>query len=237
VPKPRQDKQKEKLNALCQLISDLDSIRAFRRTKPEVIKEKFEKMKSNELMQLWKTIRHDVEKICYLPMEIQGLTTLMRLVAFLKMFVPLTSILVVLTIASQLRAPGKLLIPLPELFRSPIIFGIALTLSFSIMMALVLVDYTIRRRVVKYEEKHPEKLSRARERIKDVIEKLATKLAQELKRNNEDPNNFKATLFYKYEGLKVVKEKRGRFSRRKYPMYTVICSTTPVRNTSHLRVR
>jgi len=223
--RPRQDQRKEKIDNLCQLIVDLDSIRAFRRIEPELLKQSFQKTKSAEIMEEWKAIRHDVEKISYMPIEIQGLPTLMRLAAFLKLLAPVASIFMVLTLASQMRGSKTLPIPLPAIFGERTIFMIAVSLSFGIMLAFVMVDYTIRRRVIKYEEIHLEKFGRGRKRIENVIRKLIEKLAKELKRRNEDPNNFKLTLFYKYEGLKVIKESRGRILRRKYPVYTAICLT------------
>lgn len=218
--------KKEKLENLCQLILNLDSVRAFRRVKPELIKEAFQKMQSKEFTDMWKNIRHDVEKIAYTPItEIKGVPTLMRLVAFLKLLTPLTSIFMILVLASHFRSPEKLPIPLPTVFREWTTFTIAVTLSFATMIALVAVDYTIRRKMIKYEEKHREKFSEGRERIRNVIEKLAAKLAEELERQGEDPNKYKMLLFFKYKRLKVVKESRGRIFKKKYPIYEVVCST------------
>jgi len=223
----KQDTQREELNNLCQLIVDLDSIRAFRRIEPELLKQSFQKTKSAEIMDEWKAIRHDVEKISYMPTEIEGLPTLMRLAAFLKLLAPVVSIFMVLTLAS--RGSKTLPIPLPAIFGERAIFVIAVSLSFGLTLAFVMVDYTIRRRVIKYEETHIEKFGTGRKRIENVIRKLVERLAKELKRRNEDPNNFKLTLYYKYEGLKVIKESRGRILRRKYLVYTAICLTESVR--------
>ncbi|MGQ9507723.1 MAG: hypothetical protein ACUVTB_07730 [Candidatus Bathycorpusculaceae bacterium] len=217
--------KKEKLENLCQLILNLDSVRALRRVKPELIKEGFQNMQSKEFTEMWKNIRHDVEKIAYTPItEIKGLATLMRLVAFLKLLTPLTSIFMILVLASHFRSPEKLPIPLPTIFSEWTTFTIAVTLSLATMIALMAVDYTIRRKIIKYEEKHREKFSEGRERIRKVIEKLAAKFAEELERQGEDPNKYRMILFFKYKRLKVVKESRGRIFKRKYPLYEVICS-------------
>lgn len=218
--------KKEKLENLCQLILNLDSVRAFRRVKPELIKEGFQNMQSKEFTGMWKNIRHDVEKIAYSPItEIKGLPTLMRLVAFLKPLAPLTSIFMILALASRFRSPEKLPIPLPTVFGEWPTLIIAVTLSSATMIALVAVDYTIRRKIIKYEEKHRAKFSEGRERIRNVIEKLAAKLAEELELQGEDPNKYKMLLFFKYKRLKVVKESRGRIFKKKYPIYEVVCST------------
>lgn len=224
-----QNKPKEKLGNLCQLISTLDSIRAFRRVDPEPVKESFQRVKSGELTQMWKTIRHDVEKIVYLPIEIPGLPNLMRLVALLKLLTPILSILMMLVLASH--SPYAKLFPsaLRETFGHWATVPIMVSLFSVALISYITLDQTIRRRVIKYERNHSEKFSRGRERIKNTIEKLVVKLAEELKRHREDPNRYKMELFYKYEGLKVIKESRGRIVKRKYSIYTVICAVEPDR--------
>jgi len=225
MPKPMQSKHKEKLDNLCQLILNLDSIRAFRGIKPELIKEGFQSLGSGELTRMWKMIRHDVEKIAYQAMEIPGLPKLMRLVAFLRFLTPILSILMMVALASQLLYAKIFPIPLRAIFGHRATVVVTVTLFLCAMIAFITVDYTIRRRVIKYEEKHAEKFSRGRERINNVIQKLIVKFAEELKRSGEDPNNYKMILFYKYEGLKVIKESRGRILKRNYPLYTAICSS------------
>jgi hypothetical protein len=225
MPKSTSTKR-DRLDNLCQLIVNLDSIRAFRRVDPEVIREGFQIMGSKEFTDMWKSIKHDVEKIVYSPItEIKGLPTLMRLAAFLKLLTSLTSIFMVLVLAANLRPPEKLPIPLPMIFRGWIAFTIAITLSLTSIIALMTVDYTIRRKIIKYEEGHSEKFSAGRQRIKNVIEKLVEKLAEGIKQSGEDPQKYKMILFFKYKGLKVIKEPSGRIFKRRYPLYEVICSS------------
>ncbi|MEM1540371.1 MAG: hypothetical protein QXJ07_03190 [Candidatus Bathyarchaeia archaeon] len=223
MPKSKLDK-KEKLENLCRLILYLDGVRAFRRVEPELIKESFQKMGSKEFTDMWKSIRHDVEKIAYNPItEIEGLPTLMRLVALLKLLTPLSSIFMVLILACNLRPLEKLPMPLPPIFRGWITMTIAIMFSFATMIALIAADYAVRRKIIKYEREHEGKFGPGKERLKIVIEKLVGKLAEELKLNGEDPQKYKMILFFKYKGLKVVKEDRGKILRRKYPLYEVIC--------------
>jgi len=217
-------KGKEELYNLCDLIITLDSIRAFRRPNPELIKAGFQKAGSKEFTEMWKEIRHDVEKIAYTPLNIKGLPPLMRLVAILKLLVPIASFLMILTLMTRLRQFEKLLASPFTIFKDPLALVLTTSFSLTTMIALMATDYTIRRRVIKYEESHMDKFSQGRERIKKVIERLVEKLAKELKRSKEDPNKYKMILFYEYKGLKVIKEKRGRIIKRKYPLYEVVCS-------------
>ena len=216
--------EKEKIESLCDLIITLDSVRAFRRPNPEVIKAGFQKIGGKEFTELWKEIKHDVEKIAYTPLNIEGLPSLMRIVAILKMLVPIASSLMILTLATRLRPFEKLLVPPFTMFKNPLALVLTTTFSLATMIALMATDYTIRRRVIKYEESHVDKFSKGRERIKKVVEELVKKLAKELKRNEEDPHKYKMVLFFEYKGLKVIKEKRGRIFKRKYPLYEAICS-------------
>jgi len=223
--KPIQKSHKEKLDNLCQLILNLDSVRAFRCIKPELIKENFQSLGSSEFTRMWKTIRHDVEKIAYLSMEIEGLPKLMRVVAFLRFLTPILSIFMMVALGFHWLYAKILPIPLRTILGSGATVVVSVTMFSFATITFITVDYTIRRRMIKYVEKHAGKFSKGRERIKNVIQKLIVKFAEELKRNDIDPNKYKMMLFFKYDGLKVIKESRGRILKRKYPLYEVVCST------------
>ena len=160
MPKPIQKNPKEKLDILCQLILDLDSIRAFRCIKPELIKENFQSLGSSEFTRMWKTIRHDVEKIAYLSMEIEGLPKLMRVVAFLRFLTPILSIFMMATLAFHLLYGKILPIPLRTILGSRTTVVVSVTIFSFATIAFITVDYTIRRRMIKYEEKHARKSKR-----------------------------------------------------------------------------
>ncbi len=216
---------KDELDHLCYLIVTLDSVRAFRRPKPETIEEAFKKLGKKELTNLWKEIKHDVEKIVYLPMRISGLPSLMRLVAILKMIIPIVSFFMMFSLAMNIMPLFKRLQGTPlMIFGNPHTFIITSMVSLLMMLMLVATDYKIRKRVIKYEEEHASKFSRGRERIKRVIEELVEIFSKELKKSKEDPNKYKMLLFYEYRGLTVLRERRGRIIKRKYPLYEVVCS-------------
>jgi len=218
--KRRKPKKQKDLEDLCLLISQLDGIRGFRRVDPEAIKEAFKRAPFKDVGQEWKKIRHDVEKIVYLPLTIHGIPTLIRLAVILKLLIPISLIFIVLTIAPKMFSFQ--LIPLPPIFgeETLIFFGI---LSVIVMNGFVMTDFIIRRRITKYEEKHKEKFSKGKERIKDVTQTLILKLVEKLKRRGGDPDDYKMIFFFKdYMGIKVVKESRGRIFKKKYPVYTVI---------------
>jgi hypothetical protein len=189
---------------------------------PEAIKEAFKRTAFKDLGQEWKKIRHDVEKIVYLPLTIQGVPTLIRLAIILKLLTPISLIFIVLAIAPRLIRFQ--LIPIPSIFGGEafVFFSI---LSIIVMNGFVITDFIIRRRITKYEEKHKKKFSKGRERIKEVTQQLILKLVEKLKRRGGDPADYKMIFFFTdYKGIKIIKESRGRIFKKKYPVYTVIPS-------------
>lgn len=197
-------KKQEDLKDLCLLISQLDGLRVFQRVKPEIIKDAFEKMKSKDLEREWKKIRHDVEEIVYLPTKIQGLGTLVTLATILKLLIPASLIFV---------------------FLARVHFIVIITLAITIPNVFIITDFIIRRKIAKYEEKHKEKFSKGKERIKEVTQRLILELMKKVKRSGGDPADYKIKLLFKdYKGIKIIKESRGRIFKKKYPNYTVIPS-------------
>lgn len=220
----KDESSKNYLLSLCNLIMTLDSIRAFRRFDPETIKEKFQSLGSKEFTEMWKEIRHDVEKIAYVPLHVKGVPSLMKLVMILRALVPMVALLTLLSITARLPLYERILPKPLTIFKNPLAFVITGVASFATITTLITVDFTIRRRIIRYEETHADKFSKGRERIEKVIERLIEKLAKEIKSRGEDPSKYKMTLYFKYKGLKILREKRGGIFRRKYPIYEAICS-------------
>jgi len=113
---------------------------------------------------------------------------------------------------------------------TPTIYYALLAFPMLIMLAFVSVDFTIRRRVAKYEEEHPTMQSVEKEHIKAVIQELIMKLLKEIKSRGENPSNYKMKLFYKdYKGIRIIKERREKvfgIFKRKYSTYIAIPSMT-----------
>jgi len=215
----KKDRVQEELIVLCELIKKLDSIRAYKRTenlKPEAVKNDFKRLKYRYLRKDWKLIRHDIEKIVYLPINIEGLPTMIRIVTYLKIILPITMIFMILSVSHPLT--GHAMIPIPKF--SPFI-GIIPPLI--VISMFILLDRKIRKRVMRYEVEHKEKLRRSRKRIKSLIDKLISMLLEELEKCNRNPNQYSMSLFYKdYKNIKIIKESKGKIFKRKYPTYLVV---------------
>jgi len=206
----------DKLSDLYYLAVQLDNIRAFRRVGTEKIESAFQRINSTGV---WRKIKSDVEEIVYLPNTIPGLLRLTKIVMTLKTLFPTCFIFIILALLIRF---GFIPIPAPALSYVLIFFAIFVMFSF------VALDFTIRRRIVKYEEEHPAMQSREKEHIKAVIQELIMKLLKEIESCGEDPSNYRMRLFYKdYERIKIIKERKEKvfgIFKKKYSTYIAIPS-------------
>jgi len=180
------------------------------------MEDSFERINSTGV---WKKIRHDVEGIVYFPNAIPGLLGLMKLVATLRAFFPLCLGLIIFSLLIRLG-----FVPMVPLT----VFYALLVLPMLIIIAFVSLDFTIRRRVAKYEKEHPAMQGEEKEHIKIVIQELIMKLLKGIKSRGENPNDYKMKLFYKdYKGIEIIKERREKIYgvfKRKYSTYIAIPS-------------
>jgi len=206
----------DRVSDLRYLILQLDGIRAFRRVGTEGIENSFKRINS---IGVWRKIKPDVEEIVYLPNAISGLPRLMKIVATLRRLFSTCIILIILALLIRFGFAPML---------TPIIYYALLVFPTLIIIAFALVDFTIRRRVAKYEEKHPTMQSGEKEHIKAVVQELIMKLLKEIKSRGENPSSYKMKLFYKdYKGIRIIKERREKvfgIFKRKYSTYIAIPS-------------
>lgn len=206
----------DKLSDLYYLAVQLDNIRAFRRVGTEKIESAFQRINSTGV---WRKIKSDVEEIVYLPNTIPGVPRLTKIVMTLRTLFPTCVIFIILALLIRF---GFIPIPAPALSYVLIFFAIFVMLSF------VALDFTIRRRIVRYEEEHPAMQSREKEHIRDVVQELIKELLKEIRSRGEDPGRYKMRLFHKdYRGLRIIKEYRERIFgifKRKHSIYLAIPS-------------
>jgi len=212
----RRKSEVDRLSDLHYLILQLDSIRAFRRVGIEKIENSFKRINSTRV---WRAIRSDIEEIVCLPNTIPGVPRLTKIVMILRTLFFTCFIFIILALLIRIGV-----IPI----HLPIIYFALLAFPVFVIIAFVLIDFTIRRRIVKYEEEHPAMQSREKEHIKAVIQELIMKLLKEIESCGEDPSNYRMRLFYEdYERIKIIKERKEKvfgIFKKKYSTYIAIPS-------------
>jgi hypothetical protein len=202
----------EKLAQFQYLVAQLDSIRAFRRVHPSKLEDSVAKTSSSNV---WNRIKPGVEKIAFLPESIPGLPNFIRVAATLRMLFPLCFFAFIMGI---LMRAG--IFPIVSVF----FYNLLLIAPIVIMLVFVAVDFTIRRRVARYEEQHPDLHVEEREQIKRAIDELILQFIREMKLYKDNPERYQMKLYFNdYHGTTVINQRResifGVFKRR-YSTFT-----------------
>ncbi|MBW2120953.1 MAG: hypothetical protein JRH07_03795 [Deltaproteobacteria bacterium] len=212
----RQDRTPSKLQHLCYLVVQLDSIRAFKRIALTEIERSFQEIHQSKL---WEEIRPDVEKIVYFPSTIPRALKLMQVSALLRRLFPICLFSVILFVLDQAG-----IVSLPT---SPAASFVFIILPIAILIAFVYADLLTRRTIIQYERRHPNMQTKQKEHIKTAIERLIQELNREIQAVGRKPGNYKMEVFFTdYRGINIVRENRARLSRRKYPVYLAIPAPT-----------
>ena len=202
----------EKLAQFQYLVAQLDSIRAFRRVHPSKLEEAVNKTNSTKL---WNRIKPEVERIVFLPESIPGLSNLIRTTATLRMLFPLCFFAFILGILIRVG-----IFPVTSAF----LYSIFLIAPIVIMVAFVVVDFTIRKKVARYEERHPDLHVEERAQLRRAIDDLILQFIREMKLYKGNPEKYQMRLYFNdYRGITVLSERRekifGVFNRG-YSTYT-----------------
>jgi hypothetical protein len=214
--KTRLSDEEWKLQNLCYLIVQLDSIRAFKRVDLTQTEESFQEI---DRLKLWDEIHPDLETIVYFPQTLPRAFKLMQFAAFMRRLFPICFFSVILVLLSKAG-----FIPLRL---SPIASLLLLVVPFAIVIAFVYVDLFIRRTIIRYEREHPNMQSKQKEHIKQVVEQLVVVLHKWIKDQGENVGDYRMKLhFDDYAGMRVLQEVRGKLFRRKHPTYLTVPATT-----------
>jgi hypothetical protein len=202
----------EKLRHFQYLVSQLDSIRAFRRVHPSKLEEPVTKTGTTNM---WNRIKPAVERIVFLPETIPGLASLIRVAATLRLLFPLCFFSFILGILVRIG-----IFALANVF----LYNLLLIAPIVIMLSFVVVDFTIRRRVARYEGEHPDLHVEEKQQVKSVVEEILIQFIREMKLYKESPDRYQMKLYFNdYRGITVIGERReaifGVFKRR-YSTYT-----------------
>jgi hypothetical protein len=204
----------EKLSQFHYLISQLDSLRAFRRVDPAKLENSVEKTNAASL---WNRIRPGVERIAFLPDSIPGLSKLIRISATLRLLFPLCFFSFFLAILIRVGIFA---------LTSVYLFNIFLFGPLIIMVSFVAVDFMIRKKVARYEKEHPDLHIEEKDQIKKAVDELILNFIREMKLYKENPDQYQMRLYFNdYRGTRVISERREKIFgvfKRSYSTFTTI---------------
>lgn len=209
-----QKKTNETLDQYHYLISQLDSVRAFRRVDPSKLENSVNKTNAANV---WSRIRPGLEKIAFLPESLPGLGNLIRIAATLRLLFPLCFFSFILALLIRVG-----IFALHNVF----LFNLFLFGPLVIMFSFIVVDFIIRKKVARYEEEHPALHVKEKDQIKNAVEELIIKFIREMKLYKENPDRYQMKLYFNdYRGTTVINEHREKIFgvfKRKYSTFTTM---------------
>lgn len=219
-------RREEQITPLTDVISSLDSMRAYRRRAGQNLEAKFERlggMGYPELRKMWWDIEDDVKRIVEMPLEIPRIPLLIRLNLYLRLVGRIFFILLVVVMASRL-------VPAWRPYLGPVLGDKLWFLIFVVVGGVaalngeMVIDYIIRRRIVRYEKETERKYAKNVTSLKNATQKVINQLRREVKAGQRDPSDFTFKLFYTdYDGIEVTSSKVPRsmvLFKRKFQVHT-----------------
>jgi len=217
----------EQIVPLTDLITTLDSVRAYRRRSSQNLEEKFRRlgeMGYSDLRKLWWEIEDDVNTIVDMPLKIPRVPRLIRLNLYLRLTSRLFFILLVIVLATRIVRAWR---PLVGDFGQNIWLLIVVVLgSVFAMNGEVVVDYLIRRKVVQYEKETEQRYSKNVLKLKKATQTVIDRLVGEVGQGRKDPRDFPFYVFYDdYDRIEITASKTPRsmfIFKKKYKVFTAI---------------
>ncbi len=224
-------RKEEQITPLTDVITSLDSVRAYRRRSSQNLREKFERlggMGYPELRKLWWAIEDDVGTIVDMPMQVPRVPTMIRFNFVLRLVGRIFFILLVIVLASRLVRAWRPY--LGGLFGENIwVVIIVVAGSVGALNAEVVIDYLIRRKIVRYEAETEKRYSKQVASLKKATQTVIDQLAKEVKRSNKDAKTFPFHLFFDdYDGIEVTATKTPRSMfvfKKRFKIYTAVVRT------------
>ena len=145
------------------------------------------------------------------------MSNFIRVAATLRMLFPLCFFAFILGILIRVG-----ILPLAN----AILYNLFLIAPIVIMLAFVVVDFTIRKRVARHEEQHPDLHVEEKEQIRRAIDELILQFIREMKLYKENPDRYQMRLYFDdYRGITVLNERRDKIFgvfNRSYSTFTTM---------------
>ena len=219
------DEEIDRLRGLCKVISLMDSIRAFRRVKLDEIEKSFKNLEFSDVKRRWKDVKPDVRKIIELPYKSARIRNLIKKTYYAKYGISIAgcvaSFFLYIALTCNVYEVQWAYYLCSILLRPYIAIPAFASLPASVIL-FIMMDYKTRKVIGEYEMTHRKKLSLAKARIKEFVDWMIARLVEEIGRAKVDPSRIRLELYFKdYKGIKVLKVDRGRFIKRRRPVYVV----------------
>jgi hypothetical protein len=226
----RKKTEDDPLTALARCIIFLDDIRAYRRKDPEMIDKSFsilKKSKYREHYDMWVKLRPSVEKIVDMPSEAPGVKQMIRNLAWMKVANRIFLIFLVVFIAIQIVPVWRnALGDDPFAGKGFMYTAIAVLLVvFSLNLATVM-DYRIRKRIIRFENETTNEYAQHREKMKDGVNKMMRTLGREIERTKSAPSSWSLILYFSdYDHMAVEKQWKPKsigLFKKSYSHYQIV---------------
>lgn len=213
---------KERIELILKILQILDDFSVLKRTNLEIVDNLVNKINDIKIKNLWKKYRKIGVKIVYFPYKIPKVLLLIKIKEIFRILLPLSLIYVLLVfgyIVHQNIYPKWL-----SFLGNPIYLLVVLIFSSIIGIGIILIDYFIRKIIIKFEENHKNVLSKYQKKMKEGAQELIN-LLKEMLKSNYGNEKFKCIIdlwHNDYKGIKLIKTRRAKvlFFSTNYNIYT-----------------
>ncbi len=214
MPKKKQ-KEIDPVSQLAQCITLLDDTRAYRRKDVERIDEAFADLKKTRFKEhydMWVKARPAAEKIADMPLKIPGVERMIRTLAWIKVANRVGLIVLIGFLAVQIVPVWRTVLGRHPFGGHAFLYSMIAVLIVVIAMNYATVmDYRIRKKVIKYEAETQDLYAPQREKMKECVGKMMKSLAKEANRSGKNPEYYKLVMYFDdYDNIKVVNQWRPK---------------------------
>jgi hypothetical protein len=214
MPK-KKEKKVDPVSQLAQCIALLDDTRAYKRKDVDRIDMAFLELKKTRFKEhydMWVKARPAADKIADMPLKIPGVERMIRSLAWIKIANRVGLIVLILFVAIQIvPAWRRVLGPHPFGGHAFLYSMIAVLVVVVAMNYATVVDYRIRKKVIRYEKETQDLYAPSREKMKECVNKMLRSLAREANRGGEKPEDYRMILYFDdYDNIKVVNKWRPK---------------------------
>jgi len=226
----RKEKEEDPVSTLARCIVLLDDLRAYRRKDIDKIDDTFSRLKKSRFKEhydLWVKTRPSAERIVDMPLKVNGVRSLIRNLAWLKVADRFGIIVVIFLIAIQIVPAWKRALGPDPLGGNLFLYSMVSVVAVVILVNLgTVIDYVIRKRIIAYESTTMDEYAADRNKMKDGVNKMMKSLAREANRSDSDPQQFGLVLYFDdYDHIQVIKQWKPKslgLFKKSYNYYQVI---------------